>query len=76
MARFMEWIDERFPATKVWEEHVAKYYTPKNFNFWYYFGSLLLLVMVLQVLTAFEAGLPGLQHALGQVENQYATRRL
>ena len=51
MARFMEWIDERFPATKVWEEHLAKYYTPKNFNFWYYFGSLLLLVMVLQIVT-------------------------
>ena len=51
MARFMEWIDERFPATKVWEEHVSKYYTPKNFNFWYYFGSLLLLVMVLQIVT-------------------------
>ena len=51
MARFMEWIDERFPATKVWEEHVSKYYTPKNFNFWYYFGSLLLLVMILQIVT-------------------------
>ena len=51
MARFMEWIDERFPATKVWEEHVSRYYTPKNFNFWYYFGSLLILVMVLQIVT-------------------------
>jgi len=51
MPRFMEWIDERFPATKVWEEHVSKYYTPKNFNFWYYFGSLLLLVMILQIVT-------------------------
>ena len=51
MARLMEWIDERFPATKVWEEHVSKYYTPKNFNFWCYFGSLLLLVMVLQIVT-------------------------
>ncbi len=51
MPRFMEWIDERFPATKVWEEHVSKYYTPKNFNFWYYFGSLLMLVMVLQIVT-------------------------
>jgi ubiquinol-cytochrome c reductase cytochrome b subunit len=47
----MEWVDERFPATKVWEEHVSKYYTPKNFNFWYYFGSLLMLVMVLQIVT-------------------------
>ena len=51
MARLMEWGDERFPATKVWEEHVSKYYTPKNFNFWYYFGSLLMLVMVLQIVT-------------------------
>ena len=51
MARLMEWVDERFPATKVWEEHVSKYYTPKNFNFWYYFGSLLLLVMILQIVT-------------------------
>ena len=51
MSRFMGWIDERFPATKVWEEHVSKYYTPKNFNFWYYFGSLLMLVMVLQILS-------------------------
>ena len=51
MPRLMEWIDERFPATKVWEEHVSRYYTPKNFNFWYYFGSLLILVMVLQIVT-------------------------
>ena len=51
MAKFMGWIDERFPATKVWEEHVSKYYTQKNFNFWYYFGSLLMLVMVLQIVT-------------------------
>ena len=51
MARLMEWVDERFPATKVWEEHVSKYYTPKNFNFWYYFGSLLMLVMILQIVT-------------------------
>ena len=51
MAKLMEWVDERFPATKVWEEHVSKYYTPKNFNFWYYFGSLLMLVMVLQIVT-------------------------
>ena len=51
MARLMEWVDERFPATKVWEEHVSKYYTPKNFNFWYYFGSLLMLGMVLQIVT-------------------------
>lgn len=51
MKAFVEWIDERFPLTKVWEEHLAKYYAPKNFNFWYYFGSLALLVLVNQIVT-------------------------
>ena len=49
--KFMAWIDERFPATKTWEEHLAKYYAPKNFNFWYFFGSLAMLVLVNQILT-------------------------
>ncbi len=48
---FMNWIDERFPATKVWNEHLAQYYTPKNFNFWYFFGSLAMLVLVNQIVT-------------------------
>jgi ubiquinol-cytochrome c reductase cytochrome b subunit len=47
----MEWIDARFPATKMWEDHLSKYYAPKNFNFWYFFGSLALLVLVNQILT-------------------------
>jgi ubiquinol-cytochrome c reductase cytochrome b subunit len=51
MQAFMEWVDARFPATKVWNEHLAEYYAPKNFNFWYFFGSLALLVLVNQLLT-------------------------
>lgn len=51
MSKFMSWVDDRFPATKVWEEHLAKYYAPKNFNFWYYFGSLAVVVLVMQILT-------------------------
>ena len=47
----MNWIDDRFPATKVWNEHLAEYYAPKNFNFWYFFGSLALMVLVLQIVT-------------------------
>jgi ubiquinol-cytochrome c reductase cytochrome b subunit len=47
----MGWIDARFPATKMWEEHLSKYYAPKNFNFWYIFGSLALLILVNQILT-------------------------
>ena len=51
MEKLLAWIDDRFPLTKVWEEHLSKYYAPKNFNFWYYFGSLALLVLVMQIFT-------------------------
>ena len=45
------WIDQRFPLTKVWNEHLAEYYTPRNFNFWYFFGSLAILMLVMQFVT-------------------------
>ncbi|MPV86696.1 cytochrome b [Ostreibacterium oceani] len=45
------WIDKRFPLTKMWNEHLAEYYAPKNFNFFYYFGSLALLVLVNQIVS-------------------------
>lgn len=45
------WIDDRFPLSKMWNEHLAQYYAPKNFNFWYFFGSLALLVLVIQIVT-------------------------
>ena len=51
MQKLLAWIDDRFPLTKVWEEHLAKYYAPRNFNFWYYFGSLALLMLVMQIVT-------------------------
>ena len=45
------WVDERFPLTKMLREHITEYYAPKNFNFWYFFGSLALVVLVNQLLT-------------------------
>ncbi len=45
------WIDARFPLSSMWYEHLARYYAPKNFNFFYYFGSLALLVLVMQIFT-------------------------
>jgi len=45
------WIDVRFPLMQLWNEHVGQYYAPKNFNFWYYFGVLALVVLVIQILT-------------------------
>ncbi len=51
MKALVGWIDERFPLTQLWNEHIAQYYAPKNFNVWYYFGSLALFVLVLQIVT-------------------------
>ncbi|PZN32688.1 MAG: cytochrome b [Proteobacteria bacterium] len=45
------WIDARFPMTRMFKEHASEYYAPKNFNFWYYFGSLALVVLVIQIVT-------------------------
>ncbi|GLU34469.1 cytochrome b [Trinickia caryophylli] len=45
------WIDRRFPMTSTWKAHLSEYYAPKNFNFWYFFGSLALLVLVNQIVT-------------------------
>jgi ubiquinol-cytochrome c reductase cytochrome b subunit len=48
---FMNWIDERLPVSDFWQNHMAGYFAPKNFNFWYYMGSLALLVLVVQILS-------------------------
>ena len=47
----LNWVDDRFPLTANWKAHLSEYYAPKNFNFWYYFGSLAMLVLVLQIVT-------------------------
>jgi len=50
-AKLMNWVDNRFPASKLFKEHMSEYYAPKNFNFWYIFGSLSMLVLVIQIVT-------------------------
>ena len=49
--KLLNWVDNRFPASKMYKEHLSEYYAPKNFNFWYFFGSLALLVLVIQIVT-------------------------
>ncbi len=51
MQKLLGWVDERFPLTANYKAHLSEYYAPKNFNFWYFFGSLALLVLVIQILT-------------------------
>ena len=49
---FAVWLDSRMPTLKIlWNDHMAKYYAPKNFNFWYYFGVLAMVVLVIQLVT-------------------------
>ena len=65
------WIDERFPMTKLWKEQVSEYYAPKNMNFWYFFGSLALMVLVLQIVTGIFLTMnykPSAAEAFGSVE--------
>lgn len=50
-AKLMGWIDYRFPLTAMYNDHMAKYPAPKNLNFWYFFGSLAMLVLVNQIIT-------------------------
>ena len=51
MQKMLDWIDDRFPLSALWKSQVSEYYAPKNFNFWYYFGSLAMVVLVLQIVT-------------------------
>ena len=51
MSKLLNWVNERMAVTQVWEDHLSKYYAPKNFNFFYFFGSLALLVLVNQIIT-------------------------
>jgi len=51
MKNKQSWIDQRFPLTKVFNEHLAEYYTPRNFNFWYFFGGLAMLMLGMQLVT-------------------------
>jgi len=48
---FLKWIDDRFPLTKTMKKHATEYYASKNFNFWYVFGVLSMVVLVIQLLT-------------------------
>jgi len=71
MSALGAWIDTRFPMTKMWKEHASEYYAPKNFNFWYYFGVLSLVVLVIQLVSGIFLTMnykPSAEHAFASVE--------
>jgi ubiquinol-cytochrome c reductase cytochrome b subunit len=51
LKNLLGWVDDRFPLIETWEFHLSKYYAPKNFNFWYFFGGIALLVLVIQIVS-------------------------
>ena len=65
------WIDKRFPLTSSIKNHLTEYYAPKNFNFWYFFGSLAMLILVLQIATGIFLTMhykPSAEEAFASVE--------
>ncbi|HKQ81975.1 MAG TPA: cytochrome bc complex cytochrome b subunit [Steroidobacteraceae bacterium] len=67
----VDWIDARFPMTQFMKDHATEYYAPKNFNFWYYFGSLALVVLVIQIISGIFLTMnykPSAQDAFASVE--------
>ncbi|WP_045826402.1 ubiquinol-cytochrome c reductase [Teredinibacter turnerae] len=65
------WVDARLPVQRAWDTHMGKYYAPKNFNFWYFFGVLSLLVLVNQLLTGIWLTMnyiPSAEEAFASVE--------
>ena len=46
-----DWVDDRFPLMQLWNDHMGRYYAPKNFNFWYYFGVFALVTLIIQIVT-------------------------
>jgi len=67
----LTWVDARFPLTSNVTAHLTEYYAPKNFNFWYFFGSLAMMVLVLQILTGIFLTMhykPDAELAFGSVE--------
>src|SRR4249920_986320 len=70
-AAFVRWLDARLPITEFWKSQLTEYYAPKNFNIWYYFGSLALLVLVMQVITGIFLTMnykPSEAEAFGSIE--------
>src|SRR5574338_967935 len=71
LQKLLGWVDDRFPLTATYKAHLSKYYAPKNFNIWYFFGSLALLVLVLQIVTGIFLTMnykPDAAQAFGSVE--------
>ncbi|HLA74113.1 MAG TPA: cytochrome b, partial [Steroidobacteraceae bacterium] len=68
---FRAWFNKRLPVDQFVADQLTGYYAPKNFNIWYFFGSLALLVLVMQIVTGIFVTMhfkPGEATAFNSVE--------
>jgi ubiquinol-cytochrome c reductase cytochrome b subunit len=80
----LAWINKRYPLREFWRKHLSEYYAPRNFNFWYYFGSFSLLVLVSQIVTGIwlvmeyvptaEGAFASVQHIMREVRYGWLLR--
>ena len=71
LTNLVAWVDERLPLTRTWDTHMGRYYAPKNFNLWYFFGVFSLVVLVNQLLTGIWLTMnytPSAEEAFASVE--------
>jgi len=68
-SRFFAWINQRYPLSDFWKKHLSEYYAPRNFNFWYYFGSFSLLVLVSQFISGIWLAMEYTPTAQGSFES-------
>lgn len=68
---FLGWLDKRFPVMAVWNDHMAQYYAPKNMGLWSIFGSLALVVLIIQIVSGLWLAMaykPSAEEAFASVE--------
>ena len=68
---FLRWVNERLPLEKAYKTHMSEYYAPRNFNFWYYFGILSMVVLFIQFVSGIWLTMqytPDAEHAFDSIE--------
>lgn len=83
-AGLIDWINKRYPLAEFWQKHMAGYYAPRNFNFWYYFGAFSLFVFVMQIISGIwmvmeytptaDASFQSVQHIMREVRYGWLLR--
>lgn len=71
MNRLICWLDARFPLVSTWKQYFSAYYVPKNLNFFYFFGSIALVVLINQFITGLWLTMfytPSAEQAFASVE--------